>query len=212
MKREKSNRKSSRGERKKGNRRRSFFKTLAGSFFFLEVFKKRSDSTLLKSPVGRNKLRPPGAVPEEIFAGKCIRCGRCAEVCPYRCIYMLDVRWGVWAGTPLIFVDKIPCYLCMKCVEVCPTGTLLKIKQEETRMGLAVINKRYCVTWLEQALCRSCYNACPFKDIAIKLERLKPVVIDDKCTGCGLCVHACPMNPKAINVEPIYSFVRVKWK
>jgi len=38
------------------------------------------------------------------------------------------------------------------------------------------------------------------------------VVVEDKCTGCGLCVHACPMNPKAINVEPIYSFARVKWK
>ncbi|NPA15614.1 MAG: 4Fe-4S dicluster domain-containing protein [Deferribacteres bacterium] len=182
------------------------------SALLLGGLSRKSDASLFKSPVGRNRLRPPGAVSEEIFAGKCIRCGRCAEVCPYRCVYMLDIRWGVWAGTPLIFVDENPCYLCMKCVEVCPTGTLMKIKQTETRMGLAVINKRYCVTWLEQALCRSCYNACPFKDVAIKLERLKPVVVDDKCVGCGLCVHACPMNPKAINVEPIYSFTRVKWK
>ena len=192
--------------------RRGFLKLIFGIVSFLGVSGKKANASLFKSPVKRNQLRPPGAVPEEIFAGKCIRCGRCAEVCPYRCIYMLDARWGVWAGTPLIFVEKIPCYLCMKCVEVCPTGTLIKIKQEETRMGLAVINKRYCVSWLETALCRSCYNACPFKDVAIKLERLKPVVIDDKCTGCGLCVHACPMNPKAINIEPIYSFVRVKWK
>ncbi len=173
---------------------------------------KSAEASLFKSPVATNRLRPPGAVPEEIFAGKCIRCGRCAEVCPYRCIRVLDIRWGVWAGTPLIFVDENPCYLCMKCVEVCPTGTLVKIKQSETRMGLAVINKRYCVTWREMALCRSCYNACPFKDVAIRLEELKPVVVEDKCTGCGLCVHACPMNPKAINVEPIYSFARVKWK
>ncbi len=188
-------------------KRRELLKGLIAATVMAGVKKpQRVSFSLLKSPVGTNRLRPPGAVPEDIFAGKCIRCGRCAEVCPYLSIKMLDARWGVWAGTPLIFVEEIPCYLCMKCVEVCPTGTLRKIKQEETRMGLAVINKRYCVSWLETALCRSCYNACPFKDIAIKLIKLKPVVVDDRCTGCGLCVHACPLHPKAINVEPIYSF------
>ncbi|MBW2452655.1 MAG: ferredoxin-type protein NapG, partial [Deltaproteobacteria bacterium] len=28
-------------------------------------------------------LRPPGAVTEEEFLKKCLRCGRCAHVCPY---------------------------------------------------------------------------------------------------------------------------------
>ncbi len=169
-----------------------------------------------KSPVTTNVLRPPGAVPEEIFPSKCIRCGRCVEVCPYKAIRPLDIREGIYAGTPLIFVEEIPCYLCMKCVEVCPTGTLRPIQQKETRMGLAVIDKHACMTWNEElALCRTCYNVCPFKEKAIKLNELRPVVIDDYCTGCGLCVHGCPVTrkdgKKAINVEPIYASRPVKW-
>ncbi len=172
--------------------------------------------SFLKSPVTTNVLRPPGAVPEQIFPSKCIRCGRCVEVCPYNSIRPLDVRSGIYAGTPLIFVRDIPCYLCMKCVAVCPTGTLQPIAQEETRMGLAVIDKHACITWNEElALCRTCYNVCPFKEKAIKLDELRPVVIDEFCTGCGLCVHGCQVTQKngkkAINVEPIYSSRPVKW-
>lgn len=208
MKREKINPKSDSGKREIN--RRDFLKILWGLplfIFHFSFFKKNP----LSSPVDTNRLRPPGAVPEEIFAGKCIRCGRCAEVCPYRSIVMLDIRHGVYAGTPLIYVEKIPCYLCMECVKICPTGTLQKIKQEETRMGLAVINHRVCVTWKGEALCRSCYNACPFKEKAIYLDQLRPVVREDYCTGCGLCTKACPTTPKAINIEPIYAFERVKW-
>ncbi|WP_167348297.1 4Fe-4S binding protein, partial [Thermosulfurimonas dismutans] len=36
------------------------------------------------SPIKTNVLRPPGAIPEDFFASRCIRCGRCAESCPYR--------------------------------------------------------------------------------------------------------------------------------
>ena len=170
----------------------------------------------LSSPVTTNVLRPPGAVPEEIFPAKCIRCGRCVEVCPYGSIKPPDVREGIFAGTPLIDVTKIPCYLCMKCVEVCPTGTLSRISQKETRMGLAVIDKHSCVTWNQElALCRTCYNVCPFKEKAIKLDQLRPVVIEDFCTGCGICTHGCPITVKngrkAINIEPIYAFKPVKW-
>jgi ferredoxin-type protein NapG len=119
---------------------------------------------------------------------------------------MLDIRQGIHAGTPLIAVEQIPCYLCMKCVEVCPTGTLGKISQEATRMGTAVINKFTCAAWAGIALCRTCYDVCPFKGRAIALHELLPVVVKDACTGCGLCTHACPITTdsglKAINIEP----------
>jgi len=186
--------------------RRTFIKALGGGLFF---FPARLEARLLfSSPVKVNHLRPPGAVPEEMFPGKCIRCGRCAEVCPYRSIKILDVRYGVFAGTPLIEVENIPCYLCMKCVQVCPTGTLRPISQGETRMGLAVINPRRCITWRGEALCRTCYNVCPFKEKAIRLDQLRPVVDERYCTGCGLCTHGCPVSPKAINIEPVYAFLR----
>ena len=168
---------------------------------------------LWKSPLSMNVLRPPGAVPEDVFASKCIRCGRCVEVCPYRSIFPLDALSGIWAGTPLIDVISVPCYLCMKCVEVCPTGTLMPVDQADVRMGLAVVDRYLCVTWSGQALCRSCYNVCPFKDKAIHLDELRPVVDSRYCTGCGLCVHACPMTDqglgasrgarKAVNCRPL---------
>ncbi len=178
-----------------------------GLFF---VDKSFSEDLRSSSPVKTNVLRPPGAVPEEIFLSKCIRCGRCVEVCPYRAIRPLDIRCGVYAGSPLIHVLDIPCYLCMKCVQICPTGTLRPVAMQDVRMGLAVIDKHTCITWREEALCRTCYNVCPFKEKAIHLDELRPVVDDRYCTGCGLCAHGCPITNKlglkGINIRPIYAF------
>lgn len=156
-----------------------------------------------------NFLRPPGAVSEESFAGKCIRCGRCVEVCPYRSVLPLGLQHGVMAATPIINIEQIPCYLCMKCVEICPSGALRKISQQQTRMGLAILDRHSCVAWQDQVLCRTCYSVCPFPDLAIRLEQFRPIVDEKYCTGCGICTHACPVprdaGGKAINVEPIYS-------
>ncbi len=153
-----------------------------------------------------NRLRPPGAAPEEEFASRCIRCGRCAEVCPFRSIRLLDARRGIEAGTPVIEAERIPCYLCMECVTVCPSGALSPVAPEETRMGVAVIDRETCVTWAGKLLCRTCYNVCPLQDTAIDLPLLRPTVNPDHCTGCGICVHACPITGedgnKAINVDP----------
>lgn len=193
--------------------RRDFLKILSLPILLSSIHPRSSQGGLFKSPVRTNLLRPPGAVPEKIFAAKCIRCGRCVEVCPYKSIVPEDAgSVGIHAGTPLIDVTTIPCYLCMKCVEVCPTGTLRRIRQADTRMGLAVIDRYACVTWKESGfmLCRTCYNVCPYKEKAVKLDQLRPVIIKDFCTGCGLCTHGCPVTlengRKAINIEPIYSF------
>ncbi|WP_458774398.1 4Fe-4S dicluster domain-containing protein [Desulforhopalus sp. 52FAK] len=197
-------------------KRRKFLQFLGGSsacLSLLPVFTHSSFASVLKSPVVTNRLRPPGAVPEEIFPAKCIRCGRCVEVCPYRSITMLDIRSGVHAGTPLIEAEKIPCYLCMKCVDVCPTGSLKRIKQTETRMGCAVINKFVCAAWEGKTMCRTCYDKCPFPEKAIRLDQLRPVIDKDACTGCGLCTHACPVTTvdgkKAVNIEPLYAKEKV---
>ena len=192
--------------------RRSFLRAALTAVTILIFKPRKAQATLLQSPVKTNRLRPPGAVDETLFAGKCIRCGRCVEICPYRCIKMIDIRHGVHAGTPLIEAEHIPCYLCMKCVDVCPTGSLQPIKQQDTRMGLAVINKFQCTTWANLILCRTCYDKCPYKDTAIHLDQLRPVVSESTCTGCGLCTHACPITnsdgSKAINIEPIYAHQR----
>ncbi|MEN8140696.1 MAG: 4Fe-4S dicluster domain-containing protein [Thermodesulfobacteriota bacterium] len=187
-------------------KRRFFLKSLAGLALLLGEAG-RAPAAIFASPLTSNRLRPPGAVSEEEFVGKCIRCGRCVEVCPYRCITPLDIRHGVQAGTPLINVVEIPCYLCMKCVKVCPTGTLADIDQQQTRMGLAILNRHLCFNWQGMTMCRTCYDVCPFKEQAIRLDELRPLVIEESCVGCGICVHSCPISAadgsKAINVVPL---------
>lgn len=193
--------------------RRTFITYLASAVGGFLVRPGQAAAKLFASVVATNRLRPPGAVPEEIFPAKCIRCGRCVEVCPYRSITMLDIREGVHAGTPLIEAEKIPCYLCMKCVDVCPTGSLQRIKQQDTRMGLAVINRFVCAAWIGTTLCRTCYDKCPFPEQAIVLDQLRPRVNEAACTGCGLCTHGCPITTvdglKAINIEPLYAKEKV---
>jgi ferredoxin-type protein NapG len=126
---------------------------------------------------------------------------------------MLDIRSGIHAGTPLIEVEKIPCYLCMKCVDVCPTVSLQRTRQEDTRMGLAVINRFDCAAWISTTLCRTCCDKCPYTEKAIRLDQLRPIVDEAACTGCGLCTNACPVTTKdgkkAINIEPVYAREKV---
>lgn len=152
----------------------------------------------------RNFLRPPGALPETDFVAKCIRCGKCVQVCPYKAIKIAGIMDGLAVmGTPVIKAREIPCYLCMKCPPVCPSGALdrnLK-KKQDVEMGNAVINKKDCLAW-QGTMCRSCYQSCPVFDEAIKMDNeLRPIVDDKKCVGCGICENVCPVEPSAIEVR-----------
>ncbi len=193
-------------------KRRSFLILLGAACTGFGLTPQRSGAIFLESPVTTNRLRPPGGVSEDLFPAKCIRCGRCVEVCPYRSIIQLDIRSGIHAGTPLIEAENVPCYLCMKCVDVCPTGSLAPVSQEQTRMGLAVVDKYSCAAWEGTTLCRTCYDKCPFPDKAIHLDQLRPIIETDHCTGCGLCTNGCPITlpngRKAVNIEPIYATMK----
>ncbi len=158
----------------------------------------------LPADMNKKLLRPPGVVNEIDFSAKCIRCGKCSHACPYQSIKVATLMDGLTVmGTPFINARQIPCYLCMKCPPVCPSGALdrnLKHKKD-VRMGAAVIDKKQCLAW-QETLCRSCYQSCPIFDEAIKMdEKLRPVVIDKKCVGCGICENVCPVEPTAIIVK-----------
>lgn len=153
----------------------------------------------------RKFLRPPGALPEREFIATCIRCGKCAQACPYGSISLASLMDGVSImGTPVIRARKTPCYLCLKCPPVCPSGALKRTlkRKEEVCMGTAVMNTRDCLAW-QGTLCRSCFDDCPIFDEAIKMDdKLQPIVIKDKCTGCGICENVCPVDSAAISVQP----------
>lgn len=151
---------------------------------------------------GRPPLRPPGAVKEELFVKTCIKCNKCAQVCPYGSIQMAHLEWGEKFGTPLIFPRRTPCYLCMKCPPVCPSGALDPQLRDKTRvhMGVAVIDESKCLAYMG-VICRACFERCPIYREAITLkDELYPQVHNDKCVGCGICEYVCPAEEKAITV------------
>ncbi len=164
--------------------------------FFRNLFKSSFD---LRYP-----LRPPGAVPEDEFIRRCIKCNKCAQVCPYNSIKMLHLEAWEKFGTPVIIARETPCYLCMECPPVCPTGALdtTLTEKKHVRMGLAVIDKEKCLPFMG-VICRSCFEHCPMYREAITLEDERyPVVVEQKCTGCGICEHVCPAEEGAITIQP----------
>ena len=153
-------------------------------------------------------LRPPGAVPEEEFPGRCIRCGQCAEVCPNRAIRAFGWDAGpTLANTPYIVAREKACILCMKCGAACPTGALTEIPREaeaivsKVSMGRAVVDRNLCLSYQGKS-CGVCYRACPLPDVALRVGMLEQPHVLERCVGCGLCERACIQIPQAIRVVP----------
>ncbi len=145
-------------------------------------------------------LRPPGARREADFLSRCLQCGQCAQVCIFDCIEMRTGFNPFLAGTPEINPKIAACHLCMRCSGICPSDALLDIPVEEVRMGYAELDRKKCYQWSGFLLCRSCYERCPIKWTAMKLEKGEYPVITDACAGCGVCEHVCPAD--AIRVIP----------
>lgn len=161
-------------------------------------------------------LRPPGAVDEEEFLGRCIRCLRCVEACPNNAIISLDASFGRHRRlTPAIQARRQACMVCnkidgeyLKCTAACPTGALVLIRKEreaiqsQVAMGVARIDLDLCYSYNSWS-CGACYRACPFGGEAMTLGLWeRPEVHEEACIGCGLCERSCIRYPQAIRVEP----------
>ncbi len=137
-------------------------------------------------------LRPPGAVAEREFLGRCLQCGQCAQVCPFHAITLRTGFNPLTAGTPQILPPRAPCRLCMRCPPVCPSGALRQVDITGAGMGRARLDRHHCYTWSGMIVCRSCFENCPLKGSAIVLARGIYPVVTGHCVGCGVCEYVCP--------------------
>jgi len=156
-------------------------------------------------------IRPPGALSEEEFLRRCIRCGECMKVCITNGLQptLLEAGLeGLW--TPLLVPRLGHCeYRCTLCGQVCPTGAIKRLTLEEkveVRIGLAFIDKDRCLPYAYNRECIVCEEVCPTPKKAIWLKeadvkergggvrRLRqPVVDPELCIGCGICETKCPV-------------------
>ena len=159
----------------------------------------------------RNDLiRPPGAVAENEFLQRCIRCGECMKVCIGNALQPDFVRGGVFSlWSPVVVARLGYCeYNCTLCGQVCPTGAIRLLPREEkrqTKIGLAVIDQNRCLPYARGEECLVCEEHCPTGKKAIvfdakiieqgnqRLARLQPRVVKDLCIGCGICETRCPV-------------------
>jgi len=146
-------------------------------------------------------LRPPGALDTGAFLATCIRCGKCAQICPQKAIILGRGEHGLSIGTPYIQPRQGACNLCMDCSKLCPSGALRRVDKEKAHMGTAQINRDTCLAWQGDE-CKICYTSCPFYNQAILLEDYKrPVVNPAVCAGCGICEQVCITELPSIAVK-----------
>lgn len=189
--------------------RRVFWKILSGSSLAALIASLASKMGVAANTRTTSRfLRPPGALTEEEFLDRCIRCGKCGESCPNETIKFFNFENGLSSlNTPYIVPREKPCVLCMKCGEICPTGAIQKIPHEaepimsKVNMGKAVINKDLCLSYQGKS-CGVCYRACPLPDVSMTVGYMEQPTVTDACVGCGICERACIQMPQAIKITP----------
>lgn len=158
-------------------------------------------------------IRPPGAVPEEDFLRRCLRCGACMRACPNNALQPVWFLAGV-SGlfSPVVTPRRGACEAsCNACTLVCPSRALRPLPLEEkqkAKVGTAFVLRRKCLAWEQGKRCVVCQEACPYGAIALRpvpglppSAPPAPAVKAERCFGCGACEHHCPVFGSAIVVE-----------
>ncbi|MHB8222537.1 MAG: 4Fe-4S binding protein [Desulfurivibrionaceae bacterium] len=156
-------------------------------------------------------IRPPGALPEEEFVGRCVRCGECMKVCIGNGLQPAFLQGGLEGMfSPILKARTGYCeYNCTLCGQVCPSGAIRKLAAEEKKkqkIGNASFDRDRCLPYAKGIPCIVCEEHCPTPDKAIKFREVavensrgekvtvkQPYLIDALCIGCGICETKCPL-------------------
>jgi polyferredoxin len=128
-------------------------------------------------------IRPPGALPEEEFLKRCIKCGQCMRVCPTNVIQPGGIEGGLenfWTPVLNNRIGTSGCQLnCTACGQVCPTSAIRPITLSEKlgtddfarvgpiRVGTAFFDRDRCLPWAMDKPCIVCEENCPVSPKAI---------------------------------------------
>jgi len=181
-------------------KRRSLLKLAAASIAAASL------GALAKALPRRRVVRPPGALVEEEFLARCLRCSQCIQSCTTGALTACTLADGLllW-GTPKVDPLKAPCEAfagrCEEkrpCAESCPTGAI--VYTPVVKIGSVKWIKENCLAY-QGKQCLVCLEVCPSRG-AIKARRGVPRFNSSRCVGCGRCVNACPAQPKALYLTP----------
>ncbi len=128
-------------------------------------------------------IRPPGALDEDRFLDRCIRCGQCLRVCPSNILQPALLEAGIqglWTPVVNYRLGRSGCQTnCIACGQVCPTAAIRPLKIDEklglgefsaqgpVRLGTAFVDRGRCLPWAMGRPCLVCHEMCPVSPKAI---------------------------------------------
>ena len=165
-------------------------------------------------PIGRElqvRLRPPGALDEQLFLASCIKCGQCVQVCPVNAIELADIDEGFGVGTPFVDARAQACdFSCdgLQCVLACPTGALSHDLNysHEVDMGIAeLVNPPTCLAVQGKGFSGLARGPdFPGTLRYDEIDRWNPLPVREQHyerAVCDLCVTHCPIEIRRTQCE-----------
>ncbi|MHC4571459.1 MAG: 4Fe-4S binding protein [Planctomycetota bacterium] len=175
--------------------RRGFMLSLASGIFAIPAVR-------LSNKLGSNwyhrVIRPPGALAEDEFLKRCVKCSQCMRVCPTNVIQLGGFEGGLenlWTPVLNNRIGSSGCQLnCTACGQVCPTSAIRPITLSEKlgtdefakagpiRLGTAFFDRGRCLPWAMDKPCIVCEENCPVSPKAIYTQECFNTIRDGVLT------------------------------
>lgn len=160
--------------------RRSFLTSMVSGLAAVPMINITGSSGPLWHP---DLIRPPGALAENDFLNRCIKCGQCMRICPSNVIQPAGLATGIqelWTPALNFRMGTSGCQRhCIACGNLCPTAAIRPITLDERlgrnrfaeqgplKIGTAFVDRGRCLPWAMDRPCIVCQENCPVSPKAI---------------------------------------------